>query len=343
MARRADPAQDQRRRRLMPVRWTKNCCGGCWRICVRARARFLEIQALDRLAPDCAPHAGRQSRRPDGILRGHARQPGRGAGAARRSADFGDHILSRRRGVSKRYQDVLPELFKDKAADETMRVWVPGCATGEEAYSFAMLLLEEAARHKTRAPADPGVRLRSRCARARFRARRPLSAAIEADVSEERLRRFFMREGDHYRVRQELRDMVLFAVPRSAQRSAVFARRPDLLPQRADLSRSRIAGAGVQHVSLRAQSRRLSLWALRRRPTIRRACSAPSTARRASISRPRVRRQAAAAAAPARPGALREHARAARPRRQSDRRCSAKPLSHRRAIETAGAAEHPGR
>ena len=37
-----------------------------------------------------------------------------------------------------------------RAADETVRVWVPGCATGEEAYSFAILLLEEAARHKTR-------------------------------------------------------------------------------------------------------------------------------------------------------------------------------------------------
>jgi two-component system CheB/CheR fusion protein len=37
-------------------------------------------------------------------------------------------------------------------------------------------------------------------------------AAIEADVSEERLRRFFVPEGDHYRVRQEVRDIVLFAL-----------------------------------------------------------------------------------------------------------------------------------
>jgi two-component system CheB/CheR fusion protein len=36
-------------------------------------------------------------------------------------------------------------------------------------------------------------------------------AAIEADISEDRLRRFFARETDHYRVRQELRDLVLFA------------------------------------------------------------------------------------------------------------------------------------
>jgi two-component system, chemotaxis family, CheB/CheR fusion protein len=36
-------------------------------------------------------------------------------------------------------------------------------------------------------------------------------AAIETDVSEERLRRFFSREGDHYRVRRELRDLVVYA------------------------------------------------------------------------------------------------------------------------------------
>ena len=64
-------------------------------------------------------------------------------------------------------------------------------------------------------------------------------AAIEADVSEERLRRFFLREGDHYRVRQELRDLVLFAAHEPAQGPAVLASRPDFLPQRAHLSRSR--------------------------------------------------------------------------------------------------------
>ena len=40
---------------------------------------------------------------------------------------------------------VIPRLFDDKGVSDTIRVWVPGCATGEEAYSIAMLLLEEAA------------------------------------------------------------------------------------------------------------------------------------------------------------------------------------------------------
>jgi two-component system CheB/CheR fusion protein len=46
---------------------------------------------------------------------------------------------------------VIPHLFTDKQASDKIRAWVPGCATGEEAYSIAMLLLEEASRHETRA------------------------------------------------------------------------------------------------------------------------------------------------------------------------------------------------
>ena len=106
---------------------------------------------------------------------------------------------------------VIPDLFNDKQADETIRVWVSGCATGEEAYSFAMLLLEEAARHPIRPPIQVfGSDLDSRALALAREGRFPV--AIEADVSEERLRRFFAREGDHYRVRQEVRDIVLFAV-----------------------------------------------------------------------------------------------------------------------------------
>jgi two-component system, chemotaxis family, CheB/CheR fusion protein len=109
-------------------------------------------------------------------------------------------------------QDVLPELFKDKAADETVRVWVPGCATGEEAYALAILLLEEAARQKTRRQPIQifGSDLDARALASAREGRFPLS--IETDISEERLRRFFVRDGDHYRVRQDVRDPVLFAV-----------------------------------------------------------------------------------------------------------------------------------
>jgi two-component system CheB/CheR fusion protein len=103
---------------------------------------------------------------------------------------------------------VIPRLFVDGI--ESVRVWVAGCATGEEAYSIAMVLLEEAAKHELRPTIQ--VFASDLNARALWKAREGrYPASIETDVSEERLRRFFTREGDTYRVRQELRDIVLFA------------------------------------------------------------------------------------------------------------------------------------
>jgi two-component system CheB/CheR fusion protein len=107
-------------------------------------------------------------------------------------------------------REVIPHLFVNRDQDQQVRVWVAGCATGEEAYSISMLLLEEASRHEIRPTiqifgSDLDARALAFARDGRF------PAAIEADVSEERLRRFFLREGDEYRVRQEVRDTVLFA------------------------------------------------------------------------------------------------------------------------------------
>jgi two-component system, chemotaxis family, CheB/CheR fusion protein len=106
---------------------------------------------------------------------------------------------------------VIPSLFDGRDPNETIRVWIPGCATGEEAYSVSMLLLEEASRRDVRPSiqvfgSDLDVRALGLAREGRY------PASIETDVSEERLRRFFTREGDGYRVRQELRDVVLFSV-----------------------------------------------------------------------------------------------------------------------------------
>ena len=107
-------------------------------------------------------------------------------------------------------ETVIPALFEDKGASNGIRVWVPGCATGEEAYSIAILLLEEAARRKVRADMQIVASDLDAAALAVGReGRYPLP--IEADVSDDRLRRFFTREGDHYRVTRELRGAVLFA------------------------------------------------------------------------------------------------------------------------------------
>jgi two-component system, chemotaxis family, CheB/CheR fusion protein len=107
--------------------------------------------------------------------------------------------------------NVLPSLFEDRELNATIRVWVSGCATGEEAYTIAMLLLEEAAKHEFHPPIQMfGSDLDARALAVAREGRYPSS--IEADVSEERLRRFFIREGEGYRVRQELRDVILFAL-----------------------------------------------------------------------------------------------------------------------------------
>src|SRR5438045_3526632 len=117
-------------------------------------------------------------------------------------------------------KDVIPELFETKRPEETIRVWVSGCATGEEAFTFAMLLLEEAAKHPLRPPIQVfGSDLDSRALVSAREGRFPV--AIEAACGEERLRRFFNREGDHYRIRQDARDIVLFAVQIRHSRTSI--------------------------------------------------------------------------------------------------------------------------
>jgi two-component system CheB/CheR fusion protein len=104
----------------------------------------------------------------------------------------------------------IPALFEGKAANGALRAWVVACATGEEAYSIAMLLAE----HAARLPVAPTVQvfatdLDEQAIRVAREGVYPPS--IAADVSDERLRRFFTREHRGYRVRRELREQVLFA------------------------------------------------------------------------------------------------------------------------------------
>jgi two-component system, chemotaxis family, CheB/CheR fusion protein len=105
---------------------------------------------------------------------------------------------------------VIPRLFDNKGVSDTIRVWVAGCATGEEAYSIAILLLEEASRHEIRCGLQVFASdLDDNALAVAREGRYPI--AIEADMTAERSRRFFTREGDHFRVTRELRDVVLFA------------------------------------------------------------------------------------------------------------------------------------
>ncbi|WBA43415.1 CheR family methyltransferase [Hymenobacter canadensis] len=124
-------------------------------------------------------------------------------------------------GVTKFFRD--PEAFaslkrqlllmlRQLAPGTTVRVWAPGCSTGEEAYSLAMTLLEcfeEIPGHSLRLQlfatdiSTEGVET----ARAGV-----YTSNIEADVSPERLRRFFIRLDGAYQICKEVRDSVVFAL-----------------------------------------------------------------------------------------------------------------------------------
>jgi two-component system CheB/CheR fusion protein len=107
-------------------------------------------------------------------------------------------------------EKVVKPLFDRLDEGTAIRVWVVGCATGEEAYSIGILLLEEAARRGVHPLMQIFASDIDDIALATARdGRYPKS--IEADVSEERLRRFFIPDEAHYRVKKELRDLILFA------------------------------------------------------------------------------------------------------------------------------------
>jgi two-component system CheB/CheR fusion protein len=106
-------------------------------------------------------------------------------------------------------EQAIKPLFDEVNEEDGIRAWVVGCATGEEAYSIAMLLLEEATRRKVKFPIQVFASDLDEGALATAREGR-YPRSIEADVSEERLKRFFVQEGSLYRVRAELRELVLF-------------------------------------------------------------------------------------------------------------------------------------
>jgi two-component system CheB/CheR fusion protein len=105
---------------------------------------------------------------------------------------------------------VFPQLLADRNASDPVRVWVPGCATGEEAYSMAMALDEAI---EASSQAHQFIVFASDIdARALEVARLGLyPETIAAEVSKPRLRRYFERHGDEYRIKRSLREQVVFA------------------------------------------------------------------------------------------------------------------------------------
>ena len=107
-------------------------------------------------------------------------------------------------------EQVLPPLLREREAGAPLRVWVAGCGTGEEAYSLGMLLIEQSQAAQRSGPIQ--VFASDVDKEALDIARSGIyPESIAADVPPERLRRFFVKDGAHYRVNKQLRETIIFA------------------------------------------------------------------------------------------------------------------------------------
>ena len=108
--------------------------------------------------------------------------------------------------------EALPRLLRRAATGQALRAWVPGCSTGEEAYTLAMVFREALDRLKPRRKQALQIFATDLSREAIAQARQGFYPAnIAADLTPERLRRFFLKDDHGYRVTKEIREMIIFA------------------------------------------------------------------------------------------------------------------------------------
>jgi two-component system CheB/CheR fusion protein len=105
---------------------------------------------------------------------------------------------------------VFPEIIKKKSPEDSIRIWVPGCATGEEAYSVAICLTEFLDRSGANVPFQVFATDISESAIEKARAGLYPTAAL-AEVTPARLKRFFVKVSGGYQIAKTIRDGVLLA------------------------------------------------------------------------------------------------------------------------------------
>lgn len=106
----------------------------------------------------------------------------------------------------------IPSLLASRTPDKTLRAWVAGCSTGEEAYSLAIVFKEALEEVKPRGKFSIQIFATDLDRDAIEKARSGnFPDNIAADISEARLKRFFKKEEHGYRVSKEIREMVIFA------------------------------------------------------------------------------------------------------------------------------------
>jgi two-component system CheB/CheR fusion protein len=107
-------------------------------------------------------------------------------------------------------EKVLPTLVQGRSSDRTIRLWVAGCSTGEEVYSLAIVLLEFLDGRPVQLPIKILATDLNEAALEKARGGVYVDN-IEADVSPERLRRFFNRVDSHYQISKAVRELCVFS------------------------------------------------------------------------------------------------------------------------------------
>lgn len=107
-------------------------------------------------------------------------------------------------------KNILPRIIKSKSSNEAIRVWVPACSTGQEAYSLAMLIVETLGEKAAKTPIQ--VFATDLSETAITKARLGIYTREEvADIPPRRLQRFFIKIDGSYRIVKSIRDLCVFA------------------------------------------------------------------------------------------------------------------------------------
>lgn len=106
--------------------------------------------------------------------------------------------------------EIFPAILRNRIGDAPIRVWTPGCASGEETYSIAIALLEFLGDRASQIPIQLFGTDVSESSIAKARAG-VYPENIQGDVSAERLQRFFSKTESGYRISKSIRDMCIFA------------------------------------------------------------------------------------------------------------------------------------
>jgi two-component system CheB/CheR fusion protein len=107
-------------------------------------------------------------------------------------------------------QQIIPSLFDKAPAKEPVRIWVPGCSTGEEAYSIAILVNEY--REKNKIERDVQIFATDIDYVSVGKARTAIfPISIAADVPQDKLSRYFVKSDNFYQINKRIRNMVIFA------------------------------------------------------------------------------------------------------------------------------------